>query len=165
MVTCVSTAVLTRTQNFTAAATAFLVYVDTSQGWPGLNGWRLRCQPIWVTATQYGRVRVALYVSWVYIFGKGCLWVAENGLHSVPALVATIHGFTVTKAGWCWHPLPLRVWDISCLFHLCLWATHGCHRVGNHTKLRYLKTFSPTCCRNSDRLPKFSVTLSTHAAH
>jgi hypothetical protein len=87
-------------------------------------------------------------MSWVYILGKGllagCLRVAENRLHSVLPLVATIHGFTVTKAGCRWHPLPLRVFRFSCLFgpgfglglifsvgliqqfHACAWGDLAC---------------------------------------
>jgi hypothetical protein len=46
----------------------------------------LRCQPLWVTATHYGRVRVALYVSWVYILDKGC-WRVACGLPKMGCIV------------------------------------------------------------------------------
>ena len=43
-------------------------------------------------------------------------------------------GCTGTNAGCCLHPLPLRVWDISCLFYVRVWAPHGWHMVGTHTE-------------------------------
>jgi hypothetical protein len=118
-----------------------MVSLSLSRHQPGLTrvGWVTVAVPTLLAhCHHFGRLRVALWVSWVYILGKGllagCLRVAENGLHSAPALVATIHGFTVTKAGCRWHPLPLRVWDISCLFRVLVWAPHGWHRVGTHTE-------------------------------